>query len=222
MKDETGFFKNKRAITERMIAYGFNQVGDTYVYSTPILANNFVLQVEISHNNVYANIYDIGSECEYILHNILGSEGKFVGAIRTEYKRILNDIRDKCFERDIFKSLEFKAISEYVDNKYGDKPEFLWDKPPDAAILRRKDSKKWYAIFMKIAAAKLGLHQSDEIEIMNFKAKTDGETHIIDNLTFFPGWHMNKKHWVTVILNGTVPVSKIIFLVNISYKLAQK
>ena len=34
-----------------------------------------------------------------------------------------------------------------------------------------------------------------------------------------PGYHMNKKHWNTVILNGTVPEGEIIRMIDSSYRL---
>ena len=35
----------------------------------------------------------------------------------------------------------------------------------------------------------------------------------------FPGWHMNKAHWLSVALDGTVEDEKIRFLVDMSYEL---
>ena len=37
-----------------------------------------------------------------------------------------------------------------------------------------------------------------------------------------PGWHMNKAHWLTVALDGTVEDEKIKFLVDMSYELTKK
>ncbi len=37
----------------------------------------------------------------------------------------------------------------------------------------------------------------------------------------FPGWHMNKSHWLTVVLDGMVEDEKIRFLVAMSYELAK-
>lgn len=34
-----------------------------------------------------------------------------------------------------------------------------------------------------------------------------------------PGYHMNKKHWNTVIINGSVPIKTIKEWIDISYKL---
>ena len=38
----------------------------------------------------------------------------------------------------------------------------------------------------------------------------------------FPGWHMNKAHWLTVALDGNVDDEKIQFLVDMSYELTKK
>ena len=37
-----------------------------------------------------------------------------------------------------------------------------------------------------------------------------------------PAYHMNKKHWITVILDGTVPWNEIRVCLENSYLLAQK
>ena len=38
----------------------------------------------------------------------------------------------------------------------------------------------------------------------------------------FPGWHMNKAHWLSVALDGTVEDEKIRFLVDMSHELTKK
>lgn len=37
-----------------------------------------------------------------------------------------------------------------------------------------------------------------------------------------PGYHMNKKHWNTVTLDGSVPESELLFLIDMSYDLVVK
>jgi predicted DNA-binding protein (MmcQ/YjbR family) len=37
-----------------------------------------------------------------------------------------------------------------------------------------------------------------------------------------PGWHMNKKHWNTITLNGTIPDAEIGELIDMSYELVVK
>ena len=38
----------------------------------------------------------------------------------------------------------------------------------------------------------------------------------------FLGWHMNKAHWLSVTLDGTVEDEKIRFLVDMSHELTKK
>jgi predicted DNA-binding protein (MmcQ/YjbR family) len=37
-----------------------------------------------------------------------------------------------------------------------------------------------------------------------------------------PGYHLNKKHWNTVVLDGTVPDSEILWMIDHSYELVVK
>lgn len=37
-----------------------------------------------------------------------------------------------------------------------------------------------------------------------------------------PGYHMNKAHWNTIAVDGTVPEDKILFLIDLSYDLVYK
>jgi predicted DNA-binding protein (MmcQ/YjbR family) len=37
-----------------------------------------------------------------------------------------------------------------------------------------------------------------------------------------PGYHMNKTHWNTITIDGTVPEDKVLFLIDLSYDLVYK
>ena len=37
-----------------------------------------------------------------------------------------------------------------------------------------------------------------------------------------PGYHMNKKHWNTIILDGSISDEKILFLVDLSFELVYR
>lgn len=60
-----------------------------------------------------------------------------------EYGRILELIANKCFENDVFQSDYAHKVIRYVRQTYGDELEFLWERFPDNAIFRRKDTGKW-------------------------------------------------------------------------------
>ncbi|MDE6583203.1 MAG: MmcQ/YjbR family DNA-binding protein, partial [Clostridia bacterium] len=129
---------------------------------------------------------------------------------------------EKCFEKNIFKSRQAKEIIEYVRNQYGDELEFLWEKFPTAAIWRRKDNKKWYATLLVISKRKLGVDSDEVIDIIDLRIETEKLEKVVDKKSFFEGYHMNKKHWVTICLDDSVPTKEIIDYLNQSYKLAEK
>lgn len=37
-----------------------------------------------------------------------------------------------------------------------------------------------------------------------------------------PGYHMNKRHWITITLDGSVPYHEVRFLIDLSYDLVVK
>lgn len=78
-----------------------------------------------------------------------------------------------------------------------------------------------YAALMDILKYNLGLIGKGEISVVNLKC----DTRLIGSFRMesgiFPGWHMNKAHWLTVALDGTVEDEKIRFLVDMSYTLTK-
>lgn len=112
-----------------------------------------------------------------------------------------------------------RKIFQYAAEKYDTQPEYLWDKTPDAAVLRHSDNRKWYGIVMTVAYKKLGLAGEGSIDILN--VKTDpllaGSLRLRDGI--LPGYHMNKGNWITLLLDGTLREDDIFPLIDMSYEL---
>ena len=114
--------------------------------------------------------------------------------------------------------MQARRITKYIINKYGDKPEFLWEKFKDYGIFRNKNNNKWYAIIMKIAKSKIS-NESGEIEILDIKVSEDTLKALLKEKGFYEGYHMNKKNWLTIILDDTITDSQIFNLIDDSYNL---
>ena len=133
----------------------------------------------------------------------------------------MQDIADRCYETAVFKSEQSIALIAYVREKYGDELEYLWDKFPDNAVWRRKDNEKWYGALLTVSRRKLGIPSDEIVEIIDLRIAPEAMENLIDNARFFPGWHMNKKHWYTIILDGTVSLDEIYRKLDESYLLAK-
>ena len=119
---------------------------------------------------------------------------------------------------EVKKRVDREEIFEYVKKQYGTIPEYLWSSSPDSAVLRHHNG-KWYAVIMNVEKSKLGLDGDDTVEIIDVKCDPEMTGMIIQTYGFLPGYHMNKQHWITILLDGTVGESKILDFLDMSYDL---
>lgn len=199
------------------IAYGFSKVGDYYILQSDIDVENFNAIVKIDKVSFEVNVIELPFNEEYILFNVLDSKGKFVSKIRTKVNELIEDIVKNCF-----KSLDYrKLLLDYVKEKYGTIPEEPWEDNNHATI-KTSNSKKWYGIFMSIPYKTLGLDKSGKIDVLNVKLNPELIQSLIDKKHFFPAYHMNKKYWITILLDSDTDVNLVKSLIDESFKLVEK
>ena len=113
-------------------------------------------------------------------------------------------------------------LTFYLTDTYHTSGEYLFARYPNFQVFRHAGSRKWFAVLMDIPREKLGMHSGGEISVVNLKC----DSRLIGSFRMepgiFPGWHMNKAHWITVALDGSVEDDKIKFLLDMSYELTKK
>lgn len=107
----------------------------------------------------------------------------------------------------------------YVKEKYGITPEHPWKKSPENMTLKDLESGKWFALIMLVAKKNLGLAGDEEIFVVNVKSNPEFISMVSQAEGYMPGYHMNKQHWLTIFLDGTVPLEQILERVDESYLL---
>ena len=221
MREINNFIKDKKIDFKKLEEFGFELIDNSYCYQTLLLKNQFKMSVKINlDNSIFTEIIDAETNEPYILYLIEKRSG-YSEKVYKEYSDILEKIKKECFEDEIFKANYTKEIITYVKNKYGDELEFLWEKSPKNAVIRRKSSNKWYAVILTISKRKLNLNSDEIIEIINLHNSLEEIEKLIDYKKYFPAYHMNKKHWCTICLDGTVELKEIYKLIDISYELAK-
>ena len=115
-----------------------------------------------------------------------------------------------------------QELAAWLMETYSATGAYLFTRYPSFQVFRHERNKKWFAILMDIPRKNLGLTGEGEISMVNLKCDTRliGSFHMEPGI--FPGWHMNKAHWLSVALDGTVVDEKLKFLVDMSYKLTKK
>ena len=113
-----------------------------------------------------------------------------------------------------------QQVLQYAKEKYGTVSEHLWLKYPDYEVLRHENGGKWYGIIMDVPKNRIGLEGEEAIDVLVLKGKPDDIVHICEMEGFAPAYHMNKKHWVTVIPDK-VEDSVIVGMIDKSYELTK-
>ena len=222
MREIKDFIKNKKINFKKLKEFGFELIDNSYYYHTSLLKNQFKMSVKINiDNSIFTEIIDTETNEPYVLHLLEIKRSGYSEKIYKAYSEILEKIKKVCFEDEIFKANYTKEIVAYVKNKYGDELEFLWEKSPKNAVVRRKSSNKWYAVILTIPKRKIGLESDEVIEVINLHNIPKEIEKLIDYKRYFPAYHMNKKHWCTICLDGTIELKEIYKLIDISYELAK-
>lgn len=217
MRNLNNNFENKTINYKKLVEYGFVKKENSYYYEKNISNNEFKVVVEISKEKQISKLIDLESE-EYILVDVANSTGEFVGKLRDEYDSVLKDIINKCTNEN--ENKQVASVIKYIKEKFNDDLEYLWEKFPEDAIWRNKENNKWYGALLKISCIKLGLESDEITEILDLRYQKEDIKNIIDNKKIFPGYHMNKKSWITIKLDGSVELKEIYKLIDNSYQLS--
>lgn len=93
----------------------------------------------------------------------------------------------------------------------------------DTTVLRHADTGKWFGIIMHISGNKVGLSPDIKVDVMNVKCKPE-DTFTAREISsgILPAYHMNKKHWISILLNGMVERELTEALLENSYDLTKR
>ena len=205
MSIETDVFANYLIVPARLVEYGFTRDGKKLVYSVDMTRGNFRVVIEYAHDKISGTIIDKSIDAEYTNFRMENDIG-YAADVRERYIDILTDIRDRCAINQHFASAAARHAAAFIYNEFGISPEFLWEKYPSFAIFRRTDNRKWFALIANIPLNKLNPRAKPGamIDIINIKIDATQTEKILKKRGFYPAYHMNKKSWATIILDGTV------------------
>ena len=119
---------------------------------------------------------------------------------------------------------QVNLIIAQIRDEYGAEPEFLWpERYPTYCIFRHSNNKKWFALVGRIEWKSLGRDGKELVDIINLKFDNGQALDFAENTPGVdPVYHMNKKHWITIALDGTLSNEMVMELVKKSYLLTDK
>lgn len=203
---------------KRAIAYGFSRTEAGLELKKELPGVGLYAVFVIAGKSFEVNVFDADTDEEYLPFNVLDNITGFVTGIREQVEDLVQEIKEKCLLNSNMKL----RLMEYCERKFGTEPEAPWEDSPDAYTFKTAKRNKWYALFMTIPYKSLGLVAKGTLDVVNIKLPPEKVLGLIDRVHFYPAYHMNKKHWITIVLDKEVDEPLVQQLLEESYGLVEK
>jgi len=203
---------------EKLLQYGFREEAEKLIYRKEILDSSFFIEIVFVNSQLLIEVYDIEFDEIYSLFSVDSAVGETVQNIREHVEKLLSSILGLAEESGKISS----EIIDYCNEKYGENHVNPFKKHPDILVFVNEKN-KWYALLSDVEYNKLNKNTdiTTKVKILNLKYPTDNILYIIDNQNIFPAYHMNKKHWISIVLDKNIKLETIKELIDISYSLVK-
>jgi len=118
--------------------------------------------------------------------------------------------------------MDREQLTKYIEETYSTSAEYVFEGDDKTAVFRHQNNRKWFAIIMEIPRSRLGLSGDETIAVVNTKCDYILISSHLRDPGHFPAYHMNKSHWITSALDGTVPKERLCSLIDISNELTRQ
>lgn len=198
---------------DKLIDFGFQFEENILVFQKNILNDAFRMEIRLVSTDFEIVIYDLDFNEVYSLFSVDSASGEIVTAIREEVKDVLEKIL--CLE-----SVIYENVLCYVKERYNSTTVKPFKTNPDIkALVTIKN--KWYALFLDVEYSKLQKDSlvDSKVKIINLKHLSSEISTVINNRNVFPAYHMNKNHWISVVLDNNIDIEYVKELIELSYNL---
>ncbi len=108
----------------------------------------------------------------------------------------------------------------YIRETYGVEAEYMWESSPANGAVRNPHTKKWFGVILgALPVNKLRKGAEGKADVINLKCDPILSFNVVDYSGVFPGFHMNKEHWISVLLDGSVELERVKMLIDMSYEI---
>lgn len=225
MQEFRNIFKNKTFNEKKAKSYGLKKIEDKYVFEEMICDGDFKAYFFIKDDKISFKLIDMMNKEEYL--NIYNEDfqGAYTSKIKDEFKNFLEKISSLAFDEKYFPNDQANRICDKIFENYKVKIEFPWTNEAykDSGVFRHLENKKWFAAILKVSKNKLD-DKFDQVEdfVLNLKIKPEDGQNLRDNKNIFEGYHMNHKHWISILLDEKISDDRIFDLLDKSFELTRK
>ena len=126
--------------------------------------------------------------------------------------------------RSYFLSAQANRITKAIHETYRITPDFPWTKTNASyGVFRHQDTRKWFALIMDLRRRMVDESESSDIvNVINLKIHLEDGEAMRSLSGVYPAYHMNRYHWVSVMLDDSLTDSDVLEMIETSYLLTKK
>lgn len=229
--DYSYIFRSAVPVYERFADFGFEKQKNSYVLKRELSCTGFYVLLTVAESSktgssdvfaadtLNAEVYENETDERYVLFDVKQSNGTFVAELREEVRSLVEEFRASCFEscnlREKYEAYIAESFESAVDYPWPD-----YEGDVSTAVWRCPNN-RMFALVMDITYRKFGFESDDPVSVVNLKVDPDKKDLLIDGKSVFPGYHMNKKHWVSVLLTAVTSWERLSEMTRRSYELVK-
>ncbi len=214
---EQDIFAKKQVQMEKLEAYGFVRKRERYIYQEKICEGSFLCEVSITkEGNVDCSCIDLLSLEPYDAIYISYQNGSFVSHVRESYLDCLQKIADAICIPLPFQYPQANRLAQWMQNVFHESPQPFSEKAKDYIVFQNHENQMMHAMVSTIPHAKMEGNSEEKIEVLNVKADPDDVNRYLSQEHYYPAWHMNKKNWISILLNDSLSDEEIQDLLSVS------
>ena len=203
--------QNNFPVAEKLTAYGFTQQGDGWHLERTLPFNNLVMVVDLIPPQFIVRVIDQTFNDDFLPFEIKGGTSPIKAAV----DELLNDMVATCFTNPK------RELIAHCENTYHTLVEQPWEKFPEYYTFKTAKRQKWYAVILRIPCQKIGFTGTGQIDIVNVKLPPEQIPTLIDGRHYFASYHMDKRYWLTIVLNQDTDWPQVKRLLDQSYQLVE-
>lgn len=218
MRLEDELFRFLRPDVKKLEQYGFIKDRNRYEYTKELIDVCMTVIVVVDKGSLYGKVIDNQTRDEYITIHTAGNKGNYATKVRTQYLEVLEDIASHCFYRVTYASDQANSMHEWMTNTLHDICGHPFTKvvnhkrvtAEDVSAYHQQDNNKLYAMMLSISRSKVdGKDDTNLEDIITIKVNPDDIHALLEKDGIYPGYHMNKKHWISIIMDSSVEDKQI-------------
>lgn len=200
---------------------GFEEKDEYFIKTAVFMNGEFLAELRVyKDGRVGGRVIDLATEDEYLPVGSSARISPYVSLAREKYIEALRELAKPAFVFQPFVSDQANRLARYLYETFGEEPDFPFQAKNDddlTGVFRNPKNRRWYGLVMHIPRSKLTkLHRDDGdfVDVLNIKHDDKAIPDIISGTPgIYPAWHMQKKHWISVVLDDTLPDPAVIDLV---------